>query len=98
LIEELKRLTAAAFDTQVGQAFSTRISEEEILLELTEVTRLGAGERDGGAFSLVFEGPQAPLATQGTYRLLDSNDNALDLFLVPINQTETASYYEAVFT
>ncbi len=97
--QELQTLTANSFDSRIGEKFEVAIGDAEVILGLTEVTKLGSGERDGGAFALVFEGPQEPLFPQGIYSLVEAaGERSLDLFLVPINQTKKASFYEAVFT
>lgn len=95
---ELKDLTAAGFNAQVGHGFSLSAGDGQLSLQLIEVKQLGSGARPGGAFSLLFEGPHQPLLEQATYSLADPNKNTIDLFLVPVNQTEDASFYEAVFT
>ena len=65
---------------------------------LVEIKPLGAGVREGGAFSLLFQGPGAPGLAQATYRLTHSAIGTQDLFLVPVARTDAGYQYEAVFT
>jgi hypothetical protein len=49
-------------------------------------------------FSLYFIGPKSYRLEQQIYHLTHPEMEALDIFLVPVGQTETTYEYEAVFT
>ena len=91
-------LTYETAQAWVGDRFEIELSGEPIALKLETADRLGShSPREGGAFSLVFEGPREPALEQATYPLSHSEEGRVDIFLVPIGQSDTAMSYEAVF-
>ncbi len=98
MTSDLKHMTIADFKDQGSAQYRIETDAGAVDLTLIETTELGAGERPGGAFSLLFAGPREPLLDQGIYRLARSDQDELELFLVPVNQTDDASHYEAIFT
>lgn len=94
----LKEFTISDFKSRTGELFSLPAEDGELMLRLDEVQSRGVAERQGGAFSLLFSGPREPLLQQAIHRLRDCQSNTMDMFLVPVNQTEDASFYEAVFS
>lgn len=66
-------------------------------LTLSEAAAMGSGAREGGAFSLVFEGPADLMLEQGVFRL-KQDGQCIDLFLVPIGPFGKGMGFEAVFT
>jgi Domain of unknown function (DUF6916) len=91
----LENLTAADFAPHVGTTFRL---EDQLDLELVDVTE---GERPGEGrqpFSLLFRGPREPLVAQRIYRLDHDALGLLEIFLVPIGLDEDGARYEAVFT
>ena len=71
-----------------------------VILELKEVSVAGPrapGPAGRPGFTLVFEGPPAPVLPQRIYRLEHPAWEGLDLFLVPVGASEVGICYEAVF-
>ena len=66
----------------------------EMVLEKVEPLRLSA--RPGGSFRVAFRGPREPICPQGT-DLLESQELAVEIFLVPIAQDDGGTLYEAIF-
>lgn len=95
---DLTTVTAEQFAQFQGQEFMLTSVEAPVALTLIEVTKLGAGEREGGAFSLLWQGPQSPVLTQEIHRLSHLQTGECDVFLVPVAQKEAGFQYEAVFT
>ncbi len=95
---DLATLTVADFDGRRTETFRVQFDDAAVSITLDEAKRLGAGEREGGAFSLLFSGPAEPLLSQGIYQLSDAAGQVMELFLVPVGQDGDACRYEAVFT
>ncbi|WP_417714197.1 DUF6916 family protein [Pseudophaeobacter arcticus] len=95
---DLTTVTAEQFSELQEQEFVVTSTEAPVTLKLIEVTKLGAGERDGGAFSLLWQGPLSPILTQEIHRLSHPKTGDQDVFLVPVAQKEAGFQYEAVFT
>ncbi|MEM7213474.1 MAG: hypothetical protein AAF479_16595 [Pseudomonadota bacterium] len=83
------------FQTLVGKRFS--VEGSEVTLTLSEAKAMGQAVREGGSFSLVFEGPETAQADQGVFKLSCAGKN-WDLFLVPIGPFGEGMGFEAVFT
>lgn len=94
---DLATASVSEFEGRVSETFTIEFTDASLSLELIETRSLGSGERPGGAFSLLFSGPREPMLQQGTYRL-ETGQETLEVFLVPVNQTDDAAHYEAVFT
>ena len=65
---------------------------------LIEAHALGRDQLGRQAFSLVFEGPAAPVLPQQIYRLEHPAMDAMEMFLVPVGLSTNGVRYEAVFT
>ena len=94
------RLDLATFHPRVGQTFDVEITERSsIQLTLTEAN-LGPWQPHDGpatAFELLFQGPSDPILPQATYRLTHADLGPLDIFIVPIGQSNDGTTYQAVF-
>lgn len=91
-------LTFDQFQTRVGATFSLAVEDgDDLALTLTEAKALGQGQREGGAFSLVFVGSKDFTLEQGNY-LLKDGEFAVVLFMVPIGPWDEGMGYESVFT
>ncbi|MEP4037045.1 hypothetical protein [Pseudophaeobacter sp.] len=95
---DLANATAEQFTEFQDQDFEITSSEAAVTLKLIEVKKLGAGEREGGAFSLLWQGPQISLLPQGVHRLSHPKTGDQDVFLVPVAEKDVGFQYEAVFT
>jgi hypothetical protein len=94
---DLNTATAADFEKLVGQIFSVSEADDcELLLERVDAL-LKHDESSRQPFALVFKGEHPQPLTQGTFELRHTEAGALQIFLVPIAQTEGAYLYEAVF-
>ncbi|MHC5654966.1 DUF6916 family protein [Stappia sp.] len=97
-LEQLAGLTAEHFEARMDRKARISANGETMDLAIATVTRLNHGTRDGGAFSVLFDGPPTPMVDQGLHEVEIEGDAALALFLVPVYQDETGTRYEAVFT
>lgn len=97
-MRDLGQMTADDFDDLEEKTFEVVSTDPRIRLELIEVKKLGQGERDGGSFSLLWQGPQDPFLEQATYRVSQSGIGDHDIFLVPVSETANGYQYEAIFT
>lgn len=88
----------AGFEALLGERFALGNGGDTVQLSLAEVSQMGQGMREGGAFSLVFTGPEGVAIPQGTHELSHARAGALSLFLVPIGPFGEGMGYEAVFT
>lgn len=95
---DLTEMTAEDFSRLLGQAFIIASTDPEVPMSLIEVKKLGAGERKGGAFSLLWQGPSDPALGQATYRVSHDDLGAHEIFLVPVAQKDAGFQYEAIFT
>lgn len=101
---ELKTLTANDFEKHLDCIFEIKSLSPPLKLSLVEVSQMGAGEREGGTFSLLWQGPQKPVLEQATYRLSQSDLEVQeglgeqDIFLVPVAEKPEGIQYEAIFT
>jgi len=95
---DLSDMTADDFSKMDGLVFTITSTDPEVELELIEVKKLGSGERKGGAFSLLWQGPSEPALSQATYCLSQAAIGSHDVFLVPVARNEAGYQYEAIFT
>ena len=86
-----------SFRHHLKARFKVQLEGAEVDLTLTEVKRLSTGEREGGAFSLLWEGPASSPLQQGTYRLEAPQGGAFDIFIVPVAEAENLLKYEAIY-
>lgn len=94
---DTKHATQKDFVPYLEAAFDVVSVEPALTLRLVEVKPLATGERVGGAFSLLWQGPADLQLAQGTYRLNHGDLGPVDLFLVPVAQTDEGLQYEAIF-
>lgn len=94
----IQTMTCEAFHPYVGQDFLLSFPDGSCALKLLEASAIGTGARDGGAFSLLWQGPTTPALQQGTYELTHEKLGEMALFLVPVAQKDAGFQYEAVFT
>ena len=94
---ELNSSTAADFEKLVGQKFLlAEVENCELSLDRVEIlTKHDQSPR--APFALVFRGEHAESLSQGMFELSNEETGALQIFLVPIGQSDGAFLYEAVF-
>jgi uncharacterized protein DUF6916 len=87
-----------AFSQNLNTKFDVPVGEDQnIELELAEISELKNYKHGQEEFSLVFRGPNDAFLGQGTRLLKHDQLGALELFIVPIRQDQKGYYYEAVF-
>jgi hypothetical protein len=64
--------------------------------QLNEVSELMLSPRQE-RFALVFRGPREPILSQGSYNFAHDEMGEFSLFIVPLREDETGTFYEAVF-
>lgn len=97
-MQSLQQLTIDDFKPLQGERFTVSSEEQPIEMELVEVKAMGSGLREGGAFSLLWQGPEAPLLDQRIYRFTHAELGEHDLFIVPVAQKTSGFQYEVIFT
>ena len=95
---DLRTLTIQDFEKLVDTAFVVRSVDPQLQLSLVEVKAMGSGEREGGAFSVLWQGPREPMLEQAIYRLFQPGFGEQEVFLVPVAEKTAGIQYEAVFT
>ena len=94
---DLKTASAADFEKLVGQSFSLP-EVDDCELQLDRVDSLEKhDESSRQPFALVFKGDHPEQLSQRIFELRHSEAGVLQIFLVPIGQSEGAFLYEAVF-
>jgi hypothetical protein len=97
-MRDLGQMTADDFDGLEEKTFEIVSTDPRIRLELIEVRKLGQSERDGGSFSLLWQGPLDPMLEQATYRVSQAGIGDHEIFLVPVAEKPEGYQYEAIFT
>lgn len=95
---DLTNLTAEDFGPLEGDAVTVQADGVEIEATLVEIKTGGSALREGGGFTLLFQGPAEPSLAQATYRVSHAAIGTQQLFLVPVAKTGEGYQYEAVFT
>jgi hypothetical protein len=99
MAKSISELNVEDFEPHRGESFRLDAKGATLELTLSEVQRLGAALRDGGAFSLIFTAPAAgPLAPQAIYPIAHPALGTLELFVVPIQPKDGRQRYEVIFT
>ena len=93
-----EHLTIDSFDGLQDRTFTVVSSEPPVALELVEVKKMGSGEREGGAFSVLWQGPIEPFLPQSIYRFSQAELGEHELFIVPVAEKTNGFQYESVFT
>lgn len=88
--------TYETFRDRVGETFGVPGAELELSLVAAQPAT-GAGTREGGSFSVFFQGPAERMLLQAIHRLEHAELGEFDLFLVPVARTADGFEYEAVF-
>ena len=94
----LNSMTVSDFLRFKNTNFSASVDGGEVPLTLVEASGIGQGTREGGAFALLWQGPQTPMLPQATYLVSHESLGAHEMFLVPVAQSDSGFQYEAVFT
>lgn len=94
----LDKLTVDDFKTLLGATFRAAVADGEVvMLRLDSAENLPAAGGPRKPFALLFTGTaQIPL-NQQIYTLENDSLGQLDIFLVPVGETDGTREYEAVF-
>ncbi len=95
---DMTTLTLHDFESLLDKTFDVRSVSPEVRLSLVEVKSMGSGEREGGAFSVLWQGPDEPVLEQAIYKIYQPDLGEQDVFLVPVAEKQAGVQYEAVFT
>ncbi len=102
----LNMVTKDTFSGCLGEKFHVHVAAAVLDMELVDVNELvvavgrqrvklsSSGPRP---FSVLFQGPQAPLLPQAIYKVEHEAVGILDIFIVPIGLEQGVAMYEGVF-
>jgi hypothetical protein len=90
-------LTREHFSGHIGEMFHVAAGEHTFALKLVEAAPGAKSLRPGGAFSLVFIGPPAPVLPQASYPMRHDALGRIGIFIVPVGPRDGGMSYEAVF-
>ena len=97
----LDQLTIETFEPLVGSTFWAEFPNgakvELRLVRAAKVMESEAARLERHPFSLYFVGPKSYQLKQHVYHVTNETLGALDIFLVPVGQTNELYEYEAVF-
>lgn len=96
-MRDLNKMTADDFSDLADRNFLITSPQPQLAIELIEVRKLGAGEREGGAFSLLWQGPTEPYLAQQTVQMSHPEIGEAPIFLVPVAEKSSGFQYEAIF-
>ena len=94
----LDKLTLADFEQHLEKDFKVASDEVDMSLKLVEAKGTAHGEREGGAFTLLFAGPEAPQLEQGMVPLDHPDLGKVELFMVCVGPGKGELDYEVIFT
>lgn len=99
------QLEKTAFSNFLNDRFQVQITDTEsfafTLVEVESLKENGSGRKSVQVrpepFSLIFMGPSQPIFKQRIYNLTHPRLGSMDIFLVPVGETEAGIEYQAVF-
>ncbi|ACK66018.1 conserved hypothetical protein [Rippkaea orientalis PCC 8801] len=102
----ITNLEKSLFDNYLEDEFYIKMSESEsIQFKLVEVESLQTNQRRKPSnkirsqpFSLIFVGPLTPIFNQSIYQLSHPQLGEIEIFLVPLGESDTGIEYQAIFT
>ncbi len=95
---DLAKLHIDDFMPHQGAVFEMQAADCVVALKLVKAELAGNSGRPGGAFSLLFAGPNGQWLPQATYPVRHPALGMIDVFLVPIGPLEDGNGYQAIFT
>ncbi len=91
-------INAEMFKPYVGQPVSLSTGHRLTLAAVTPYRSRSADAPSGAAFSLLLNGPPAPVAPEGMHRLTFEDGASFDLYLIPIHTpSRDRQDYQIVF-
>ncbi|MEM7427440.1 MAG: hypothetical protein AAF441_15200 [Pseudomonadota bacterium] len=94
----LDKITCAEFEKHLNQEFKVDSDEVDMSLKLVEAKAMAHGKREGGAFTLLFSGPEDPQLQQGMIPLEHPEMGKIELFMVCVGPGQGELDYEVIFT
>ena len=95
---DLAALRVDDFAPHLDAVFETQTSGGAVPLKLVKADPAGASGREGGAFSLLFVGPQGASLPQAIYPVKHPALGTMEIFMVPIGPLAGGNGYQAIFT
>lgn len=93
----MRALTWDDFADAAGSVYRVAVGENQFELTLDQAKEIASAGRTGGSFRLEFVGPYDPILPQAIYPFRRGEEDALEIFVVPIGRDEQGTRYEAVF-
>ena len=99
------QLEKTVFSDFLNDRFQVQIKDTEsfdfTLVEVESLKSHGSSKKSVQVrtkpFSLIFIGPSQPIFKQRIYHLIHPRLGSMDMFLVPVGETEAGIEYQAVF-
>ena len=89
------------FAEHIDTQFTVMVEgNQRVSLTLVEVKSLGTretGELKVESYSLIFEGPTAPMLAQSSFEFVHEHMGELVIFIVPLGPSSGVMRYEAIF-
>jgi hypothetical protein len=95
---DLAKLQIDDFTPHQNAEFEMQTADCVVALKLARVEPAGNSGRPGGAFSLLFAGPNGAWLPQAIYSVRHPALGRMDIFLVPIGPLADGNGYQAIFT
>jgi hypothetical protein len=95
---DLATLKIDDFAPHRDAVFETQTSGGAVPLKLVKVDPVGESGRPGGAFSLLFVGPNGAWLPQAIYPVQHPALGTMEIFVVPIGPLSGGNGYQAIFT
>jgi hypothetical protein len=84
------------FARHMGEPFEVVVGDEVFPITLAQARPIQPSIRDGGSFSLIFNGPLTPILNQAMYEVR-RGDERWPLFIVPVGERDGVFEYEVIF-
>ena len=94
---DIAQLSAADFEPLVNQPFSLELEGAGPMTLIEVQTKMRPGTAGRVPFSLLFSSDGSGVLPQQVYRLLHDKLGTVEIFLVPVQQQDGKTLYEAVF-
>lgn len=96
-VSKMREVSWDDFSDSVGSTYRVEAGDAPLELTLDRAAALASSTRAAGAFRLEFRGPSEPVLEQATYSFHRDNE-AFEIFIVPVARDAGGTTYEAIFT
>lgn len=93
----MRALTWDEFADAAGSVYVVSVADRQFELTLEQATEIESAGRAGGSFRLDFLGPCDPILPQAIYPFRRGDEEALEIFIVPVGRDARGTRYEAIF-